>query len=244
MGLPVRPLKNAPIREALIDIRVFPSDTITAEKLNGFKAIFSDSYPVTKETRLVKATFANQASPEVTAEDVFDGLRFSSKDNTRFVQTRLNGFTINCLKPYGTYEDFKPEAQRLWLKYAELAKPKQIVRIGLRYINDLEIPSPSYNISDVFDSISIPLTDDVRVRGYSFRFAFERNAPHDKAHVLIDSPPRKEPTNNIVLDIEVGRTFETSPSEDELWSALDNLRDWKNEIFFVAMNNNYLQRYE
>lgn len=247
MGSKIRHLKNAPIREAIIDIRVVTPNALTVDKLRDrFTPVLKDTYPVVKERRSFTATVgAMDGEPKISSANSIDGLLFFSDDNTRIVQTRLDGFSANRLKPYDNFRSFKAEAQCRWAQFRDFVKPERVLRIGLRYINDLEIPSSPLNLSDVFDSFEIrPLDNNPTLEGFWMRMLLGRQLPEEKGHTIIEAPPQSMNTNKIVFDIDVFRTFETPPSENELWASLDSLHIWKNDIFFGSLNGAHIKRYE
>ena len=138
--------KNAPIKEAVFDIRV-EGISKPAKLIDNIHEQIKDLFPKIRkridfqsqlEIRDEKQYY-NQQGSQLT------GFIFTSQDETRQVQFRNNGFTFNMLKPYTDWSDFSNEAFRLWEIYKNDTKPKKIERIALRYINRIEIPIPFEN---------------------------------------------------------------------------------------------------
>lgn len=245
-----RHLKNAPIKEALIDIGVVESPTVTVKSLKEhFTNLLSSSYPNVKERRSFLATFgAVEGAPSLSSQERIDGLFFSSLDEKRVIQTRLEGFTANRIKPYGNYEEFKSEAKVKWQQYKDFVKPDRVLRIGLRYINELQIPkqvTSTAQLQEIFDSFKFELlSSGPALEGFSLRMSFGRTDISAKANIHIEIPPLNVQQKVVLFDIDVYRIFAGNPKEEEIWSALDELREWKNEIFFSSLKEEHLKRYE
>jgi len=58
---------------------------------------------------------------------------------------------VNCLKPYPTWNGFKPEIENAFDALCDIVDIKGLQRIGLRYINHIEIPRTSVNLEDYFE---------------------------------------------------------------------------------------------
>lgn len=80
-----------------------------------------------------------------------DRMQFFRKDKTALVQVGSDLLTVNHLKPYPTWEKFKPLIIDNLNKYYEVADTKGFKRIGLRYINKIDIPEKSIETTDYFN---------------------------------------------------------------------------------------------
>lgn len=64
-----------------------------------------------------------------------DRIIFSNENNNSLIQVKPNVFTINLLKYYPGWEEFKKIINKYLKLYIKVAQPTKINRIGLRYIN-------------------------------------------------------------------------------------------------------------
>ncbi len=64
-----------------------------------------------------------------------DRMRFLREDEKAFVQLAPDLLSIHHLDPYPTWEGFIPFVREAFEQYNEVARPKGLRRIGLRYIN-------------------------------------------------------------------------------------------------------------
>ena len=133
---------NAPITEAILDIRVQLPEGIDLDKLKTFHEPIKERFPQKQERIFMQAGF--KFSPEGPAtlppSSKPDGYLFRSMTENKVVQARLDGFTFNKLKPYEKWELFRDEGRALWDSYCNIAKPIKVIRIALRYINRIELP--------------------------------------------------------------------------------------------------------
>jgi uncharacterized protein (TIGR04255 family) len=78
-------------------------------------------------------------------------MQFLRKDEKALIQVGSNLLSTNVLRPYPSWQKFLPLIKRGFNAYREVVAPKGIQRIGLRYINQIEIPSQNINLEDYFE---------------------------------------------------------------------------------------------
>lgn len=239
----VETFPNAPIKEALIDIRVNLPKTVTEETLASLHQRVRDSYPQKKERRIWKGAIElppdKQGFLKSTDQSV-DGYFFLTEDGKHIVQYRKDGFTYNFLRPYTNWEDMRNEASRLWGFYLESTHPTLITRIALRYINIVEIPSMMFNLNEYFTAPpSIPPNLPQTIENYSMTYTLKFPTENAKSLVTLSTPGTSYPDKTqIYFDIDVFREFEFLPPFENLWDKFENLRDIKNSIFFDSITEN------
>jgi len=147
-----RKYKNPPIVEALCEFQ-FISEQAWDFTIHGlfYEKINKDFPDKQKQMgigiRLKKE--ANTIQHEVSQSP--ERMQFFRKDKTALVQVGPDLLTVNHLKPYPTWKFFKPLILDNLSKYREIAKPKGLKRLGLRYINKIDIPQKSIELSDYFN---------------------------------------------------------------------------------------------
>ena len=127
--------KNAPIREAVIDIKAELSPDIDFEKLRAIQSQVITEYPREETRHLSEGLF--QFGPEIkaTAQQKPWAVVFWNAPKNQVVQARMDGFAFSRLEPYEDFDRLKNEARRLWDIYREVARPTKIRRVAVRYIN-------------------------------------------------------------------------------------------------------------
>ena len=123
----------------------------------------------------------------------------------------------------------------MWTKFCNAAQPGAVTRVALRYVNRIKVLEDS--------SPGEYLNIGVRLSGKLGESLAEYENPYNVQLQLNDDRRRasaivrcfSEPnTPAHILDIDVFRTGDFSPTDDELWNIFDELRDWKNELFFAT----------
>lgn len=231
-------LKNAPIIEALIDIRIRMKDDLRVGHFDTLADSISNEYPEKKKHHRWegKLEFKKGEQPFSDIAETVDGYVFSSADKKQILQARLDGFTLSRLKPYEIWDRFRDEAQRLWKKYSEITSP-EITRVAVRFINKLEIPLPIRDFSDYLTaSPSVPAGLPQSVSGFLTRIVIHE--PSIDAAAIITQTLEQIVSPDILpifLDIDAFKQKPEGISEEEAWQILEHLRNFKNKIFFESI---------
>lgn len=236
---PVYP--NAPIVESVLDIQVEPSEGVTLENIDTFHDHVKDRFPKKeKRARGMAQIRISEQGPSFDSPSVnLVSFLYSSIIEKKIVQAGLNGFSFNKLKPYESWEIFSSEAHQLWDLYIKIAQPIKIKRMALRYINRIEIPLP---ISDFKEYIlTIPEIAPNLPQGLaSFLMMLVIPNPEIGATAIINEVMETttvQQTLPIIFDIDVFKDVNYNINYDELWKEFDQLRIFKNDIFFNSMTD-------
>jgi len=229
---------KAPIKEAVLDLRVELPPTVSLDQLSTFQERIRERYPQKRERKHWEATLGfNEGGLQApVSKGGVDGFLFSSADGLNIVQARLDGFTFNRLHPYDRWDTFRDEAMRLWEHYVQIATPTAVKRLALRYINRLELPLPFKDFKEFI--LTTPEIAPALPQGLK-TFFMRLEIPHDSYQAVAIITETMESVSNAVLplifDIDVIRETTGSPSNSEIWQAFEQLRDFKNEIFFNSI---------
>jgi len=233
---------NAPITEALLDIRVkLPAQTNLA-KLATFHDAIKQKYPSKHERMAWRGHIEIQASPVAqvsqSAAGGPDGYSFTSIDGRQVVQARLDGFTFSRLKPYDKWTTLRDEAQELWQHYVRIASPETVTRVALRYINRIEIPLPMRDFKDYI--LTTPeIAPDLPQGLGSFFMRLVIPDPKAQAVAIVTETvePSEESSNRLplIFDIDVFRMAAFNVQDNAMWEAFEYLHNLKNDIFFKSI---------
>ncbi len=230
---------NAPIVEALYDIRVELPKDFNFELLRDIYSETKNIFPILKEQKFVKGQL--KLSPEGTSVGPSTverrGLLANSSDNKKIVQYRVDGFTFNRLKPYDNWDSFSSEAKALWKKYYQKVKPLKITRIALRYINKIELPLPFSDFKEFI--LTAPGIAPKLPQGLS-SFFMQLTIPSDEFKAMaIVNQTMENPTPNgklpYIFDIDVYKLTNYTEDISEMWDEFNVLRDFKNKVFFESI---------
>lgn len=236
-----RHLKNAPIREALIDIRVKGRAGLEAGHLDEARRKLSIEFPAAVEQRGAEAVLRMTAGEgELPAEihDLgFHGFLLKSGDGLTAVQLRMDGFTFNRLHPYTSWEEIFPRAMNAWKMYCEVAQPEAVRRLALRYINRIPLPGEAHNLADYLElAPRIPHALPQTMSGFVTQVVI-REPETDLAAAIRESLEVDLASREIVvlMDIDAYRVVDLDPQSAEIEQVLSMLRAFKNQIFFGSL---------
>ena len=233
-------LRNAPITEALIDFRIKIKDGFDVGQIETLYSVISGEYPDKKARHRLEGRFEFKKGdkPFSLSTETIDGYIFTSADKKQVFQARIDGFTFNRLKPYDRWETFREEAQRVWHLFRNLISP-EIVRVGLRYINKFDIPLFPQPLRDFNEYLTAaPIVPEGLPQGVSsfLTRVVIQNQEIDAAAIITQAfeqiiDPKFIP---IILDIDAFKQKDRI-GEEEAWQALEELRLFKNKIFFSSI---------
>jgi uncharacterized protein (TIGR04255 family) len=231
---------KAPITEAVIDLRVqlpagFPTDDLKRVHKGEEK-----KYPNIEGLQAAIGQMQFGASTSASARTKPIGFMFKSTDDKQLYQAQTNGFTMSRLAPYQTWDAFRGEARRLWNTYRTVAKPAKVLRVAVRYINRIDIPSSTADLKDYLRT-GPELSPDLpqSMSGYFMNLTLP--VAEAQCEVRITQTILAPEALNVIpvlLDIDIYRTQNLPPDDSELWAIFEQLRHIKNNVFEACITDN------
>lgn len=233
---------NAPITEALLDIRVELPEDVDIKKIESFHELIKDRFPDKK----IRGTFAIgvQLMPDGTPQSLPtsggpQGFLFRSPNENKIVQARIDGFTFNKLRPYENWTVFRSEAKSFWDMYIDLFVPRKVTRIALRYINRIEVPLP---LKDFKEYILTNPEIAPKLSQFIDHFFMQLILPNPEiqAKAIITQTMEPATAKNklpLILDIDVFSEAVYVDNKEEIWNDFEKLHVFKNEIFFNSLTD-------
>jgi uncharacterized protein (TIGR04255 family) len=119
------------------------------------------------------------------------------------VQVGRDLVVVNQLRPYPRFEEWSPVVLDMTSIYRELAKPTGVTRIGIRYINRIEIPEVAFQMGKYFQLYAeIPNALGGSHRAFMIRVEIP---PFHRDHQLVvtfgSAPREKDGTSAFLLDL-------------------------------------------
>lgn len=236
-------LKNAPITEALIDLRVNLPEDFDVEKFLSLKEKLS-SYPDVKPRAFFEAVidFVDKPEHQATTHNPIhkvDGYFFQSTDKKKVVQFRKDGFTFSQLKPYTQWSDLLNNTKDLWSvyvsEYGSIAR--DVTRIAVRYINHIKIPLPIGDFKEYFTvPPDVPKEVPQAVRGFFSRVSVYDDKQKLNANITQALQSLTDPDFvNIILDIDVFKIGSFGVNSSDIWEVTEQLCALKNKIFYGSI---------
>ena len=232
---------NAPIVEAILDIRAKTDEATDLGRLSGFQADLKARYPKRQERSRWSTGLHLKSTGEaalITPKGGPEGYWFTSPDGKQIVQVRVDGFSFSRLRPYENWRKFKAEAKELWSHYVKVVSPLAISRLALRYINRIQIPFPVKDFNDYLitrPEIADDLPHDV------VKFFMQVTVPEPKTEAVaiinqsMEPPPGEFTELPVIFDIDVFKSIEIDATSETIWEVFETLRAFKNDVFLKSL---------
>jgi uncharacterized protein (TIGR04255 family) len=238
---------NAPITEAVLDIRVELPEKVKLEDLEAYQADISERFPEKKERISFAGGFqiSKDGYSTIAPEHKINGYLFKSQADKKIVQPSLGGFSFNKLNPYDSWESFCKEGRELWDLYSQKYKPTKITRIALRYINRIEIPLPMKEFEEyilTFPQIAPKLPQGIA--NFIMQLVIPNAEIEASAMITLAMEEIKDKNLPLIFDIDVSRNSVYVDDKEKIWSDFENLRVFKNEIFFNSITDKTKELFE
>lgn len=197
-------------------------------------------YPVRHEIYSTSMSDWNEAN-ERTASRIVDGYRARSANSPHgahgVVVTR-DQFSFSLLGHYSDWNDFITAAGRVWDVYRKVATPQEVTRLGVRFVNLIQVPKTRYEVRDYlrtsfevspylpqmvnsfFSRVEIPL--DEILEGFSPTCVLTvGSTPPDERGMILD------------IDVAIDTKLDTRTPDfpGNLTDTLSKLRHAKNFVF-------------
>ncbi len=248
----LEPFSNAPISEAVLDIRLHADGAPTFADLDRYVQAVKTEYPQSKKLGEIRAELrADLGAGETpqftqTASSEPVGYQCISEDCRQIVQPRVNGFVFSRLRPYDRWATFKGEARRLFELYTTQFGARAVQRLAIRTINRLDIPARRVDFKEWIRTG--PEISPALPQGLA-GFFMQLQQPYDdvKAQCIINetlAPPEMPNTVAVILDIDLVRVEEIPQDPEKLWALLDQLRDKKDEIFLGCITQKMMETFK
>jgi len=145
-----RKYQKPPIVEVVCEFRFIPSEPWDLTVPGLVYGRMRKNFPIRRQVRkteMLEVRDAAEIRPEIRIQD---WMRFLREDEKAFVQIGPDLIAVNHLEPYPTWEGFEPIVHQCFEEYSDTTKPKGVRRIGLRYINRIELASEQIELEDYF----------------------------------------------------------------------------------------------
>lgn len=134
---------SPPLVEAICDFQFLPGSPWDATVLGLVYDRIKDDFSVKQPQPgpMFNLRFSHTpVSPPMMPPALMERMQFRRPDNSALIQVGPNNLTVNHLKPYAGWPRFREMIIRVLAAYREVADPKGLSQIALRYINRINIP--------------------------------------------------------------------------------------------------------
>ena len=239
-------LPNAPITEATIDFRVNRNPDVSLEDVGNFQTGLESEFPekIERKSFQTRIDFEQGEARVVTPPVTPDGYVFRSKKEPLVVQASFDGFTLSRLKPYQEWAVFVERARELWQRYLRVSRPTKVTRLAVRNTNRISIDPGTDLFGFILTGPQIAMALPQTMVGFFMRLVI----PDQSGAVAIINETfgeleKGESALPVIFDIDAFREMEFDPQDAGIWEVLDELRRFKNRIFFNSLTAKALERY-
>lgn len=241
-------LDHAPIVEAVIHWRARPRVAFDQSTLRDALCKRLPGYPTVEPQHQVEfgGRIARDGS-EINQKQAWLGFRLKSADDAYVVQFNRDGLVFSRLKPYPGWDSFSAEALRLWSLFLELAAPTDVHRLGIRFINRIELRRLEELDETLVSAPAPPAAFPVPVSTFMHKTRFDiPDHPYSLNVVQTVQPPDTDdaPRCGLILDLDVFTTRGIEVDGDPMLEHLRKLRWVKNKAFFAMLKPHVIERFQ
>lgn len=225
---------RAPITEAVIQILVAPD--VEPRALDRISHKLKADYPHSQPLQEFRVDILGTGGQVSVAQNP-QGFRLASNDQTDVVILNPNGVIVARLPPYLQWQHLRDRANNAWQEWKAATPSYPITRIGVRYINRIDIPAVAGMTVNVEDYLSfVPNVDaitDKAMLGYLMQVVIPTFDPLWTATITTTALGDTQiPSHaSFILDIDIARTAEIPLNDKLLWPIIDQAQLIKNDLF-------------
>ncbi len=241
-------LSRAPIVEAVVDFRTRAEvpwrqqdvqESLNRQlpdyKKNELMFDFSVSFHVELNAQPDAQGASHTESSRRTQDWI--GVKVETSDGINIGMFTRAGFTYSRLPPYEDWDRFSTEALRLWSVHHSMARSSDIQRLGVRFINRLEVPTENLDLSNYFQGFGTA-PGRLPVAGFFYRDVLACPPSAYLINVIrtLRLPEAAPPTTvQLLLDIDVSSTEALVPDDARIKHRLGEMAWIKNRVFFDSL---------
>ncbi|MGH9487280.1 MAG: TIGR04255 family protein [Terriglobales bacterium] len=244
MAKPRDHLRNPPIEEAIVEFRVRPREGTTLQDLAPLRELLAVKYPQITELRELQFLAGVDSGQQFSSQGQrLMGWLLRSQDNRYAVRVCGDNFAFSQLRPYTCWEDVVAVAFPLWTRYVEASRPVEVARLGVRYINKIEVPRVRFGVY-LEAPPTPPELAPLEIPQFLTRITFNDTELSCQGTVTQANGPVPPPDRmQLLLDIDAFREGPW-PAEAIHAASLEPLRKLKNKLFFAHLTDAAVARYE
>jgi uncharacterized protein (TIGR04255 family) len=237
-------LQNAPIVEAVIDFRVSRQEQVSAGTFADIGSSIGKQYKQTGSIQSLQTRFGIDDGKLLEPWQMQTDIGWRYQTAREIGQFRTDGFTFSRIAPYTTWKEVSDEAFRLWKIYVDAAKPREVSRVAVRYINRMQLTA----VKDLGEYLEAPPQLPDPIPQVIREFLTRVNVRDDKriaSAVIVQAlePTMDQETISLLLDIDAFREVKEAPDDPALLSIFEQLRELKNAIFFASITEKIVEKY-
>lgn len=209
-GMP-KTYKNPPLIEAVCEFRFGVKTPLPQKQIDAFYAEIKKLFPLSKKGKIHSLEFKVEPN-KVTGKDnksykegFYEFDQYFSDDEKYSVQLDNGRVSIHRIKPYVSWTEFFPLIKSVYSAYIKNFSPEKLLRIGVRYVNEIAVPTDGFAFGDYFNiKASLPSLAENSQKSLFIGSVFEQEEGRDaiKVQLVEKQSLEKTPNRVFVLDFD------------------------------------------
>lgn len=232
-----QPYSRPPITEAVIEIRFKGQidEKLLAKANKAFARFYPDSSIIPNV--MLKINPVPSGSSGFVDTAVVNHYRRATGHEHEIMVLTPQSVIISQTPPYPGWSAFCQRLERDWSLWKKTAGIHQIARLGLRYLNRIDIPVPLDGVTQEDKYLNFFLNSPKELGlfyGYGAQAVLLTNSSLSGTITInsgLVSPPPVPYHTSIMLDIDVGKDINSLPKDEEIVELLSSMRLEKNRVF-------------
>jgi len=245
LTIPGSSYARPPIIEAVIELRF--REALGAEELARVSERFGEVYPDQREETETEFTITPDPTgrPITQTRGTFQNFLRASQDQREALVLKPAAMAVVDRAPYAGWSAFFDRFKRDWRIWTRAAGPRRIERVGMRYINRIDIPMlADRQIVHQENYVTVHVQSPEHI--YGATMGYEARAVYALASVgghfllrttVLGPPPPVPGYLSVLLDFDLVRETEPPQDENDLMTLLATMRAEKNKIFNAAITD-------
>lgn len=229
--------KRPPITEAVIEVRFEPQ--LAHHEVEELKARFHSDYPSSEERAQLLGLEVKLRQREARLDELSSGYKLASADQADVVLVLSTSFACSRLAPYVGWDAFRTRAKENWQTWKSTVGDREIQRLGVRYINRIDIPVMAEELR-VGDYLNVYPEENMMPFLDSYAMQLVGSLGEDDCRLVVSSRTERSPLvdhASVVLDVDVSREADVPQNDQELWALIDRIRTYKNRVFEAGITD-------
>jgi uncharacterized protein (TIGR04255 family) len=228
--------KNPPIEEAVVEFRFVPGqewDLTIPGKLHEHPAIKSRYPGKPRMQKLLEAAFQTGSGrpPNLAVREGVARIQLVDNDGRRLISLGSDVLSINTLRPYDDWQQFRPRIETALRSYSQVAQPIGISRVGVRYINKIVFPGKEIDIG-IYFQYGLPSVPGLPSKSAGFFSRVER-VYDDEVKLLLTQATVDAPEGQSAFLADLDVIWESGEERDldRIMEIVDDLHAREGEAF-------------
>lgn len=163
-------------------------------------------------------------------------------DHRNIAQFKQDGVVFSRVGVYSNWEIFQNDALQVWDSFHEIASPSIVERLGVRFINQINLLPKETPPTYLKNSPKSPQAVPIKSARFLHQDLFELEDRPYHVNMVIAAQTLPPDRRVLAIDIDVSARSLDGKNSDEIRDRLQEMRQIKNALFFDCLKQSALKR--